>query len=72
MWMSEEAKRKRGRPRKGEGKTERFMLKMTKTQRERLKRTADISGKTQTDVLLKALEICESMANAGVSLDLDE
>lgn len=69
--MENEIKRKRGRPAKGEGKTKKFQLKMTETQFDRLSHTAELSGKTKTDVLLKALEICESMAKAGISLDLD-
>lgn len=66
----EEVKKKRGRPKKEGSKTKKFQLKMTEEQFEKLTRTAELSGKSKTDVILIGLELCETMTNCGSKLDL--
>ena len=69
----EESKRGRGRPKvDGVTKNKRVVLKMTYEEFERLSRIGEMSGKTKSDVLRKGIEICESMAKAGCSLDLND
>ena len=68
-----ELKRGRGRPKvDGVTKTKMVMLKMTEEEFERLSKIGEMSGKTKSDVLRKGIEICESMAKAGCSLDLND
>ena len=66
---NEIARKKRGRQKKDESKTKRVGLRMTEERYEKLEYLSKVSGKSKTDILLKGVDMYDSILKSGMSAD---
>ena len=66
---NEIARKKRGRQKKDESKTKRVGLRMTEERYEKLEYLSKGTGKSKTDILLKGVDMYDSILKSGMSAD---
>ena len=66
---NEIARKKRGRQKKDESKTKRVGLRMTEERYEKLEYLSKVTGKSKTDILLKGVDMYDSILKSGMSAD---
>ena len=66
---NEITRKKRGRQKKDESKTKRVGLRMTEERYEKLEYLSKVTGKSKTDILLKGVDMYDSILKSGMSAD---
>ena len=69
MNNNEIIRKKRGRPEKDESKTKRVGLRLTEERYEKLEYLSKATGKSKTDILLKGVDMYDSILKSGMSAD---
>lgn len=63
------ARKKRGRPKADGMKSKRVGLRLTEERYEKLEYLSKATGKSKTDILLKGVDMYESILKSGMSAD---
>ena len=66
---NEIARKKRGRPKKDVSKTKRVGLRISEERYEKLEYLSKVTGKSKTDILLKGVDMYDSILKSGMSAD---
>ena len=66
---NEIARKKRGRPNVDEMKSKRVGIRMTEERYEKLEYLSKVTGKSKTDILLKGVDMYDSILKSGMSAD---